>query len=167
MTKYKPYYQPYYVSNYCSCMRNCNRKSSFFACISFGIYAKTKFAIERAPHLKPSIRYSYFTFLSFKWASFTNATCTQYPPYPHAHTGLVETGVKEVIFSGHRKGVEGVVGHTGHVLALAVSSDGKFLVSVLTCNQHNFFIQKLPAWLQCSVYAHMYIACASIILVLL
>ncbi|XP_064399490.1 U3 small nucleolar RNA-interacting protein 2-like isoform X2 [Halichondria panicea] len=42
---------------------------------------------------------------------------------------LVETGVKEVIFSGHRKGVEGVVGHTGHVLALAVSSDGKFLAS--------------------------------------
>lgn len=35
-----------------------------------------------------------------------------------------------MIFSGHRKGVEGgVVGHTGHILALAVSSDGKFLVS--------------------------------------
>lgn len=39
------------------------------------------------------------------------------------------TGKKEVVFSGHRKGVEGVVGHRGHVMALAVSSDGKFLVS--------------------------------------
>ena len=44
-------------------------------------------------------------------------------------TGSVATGKKEVVFSGHRKGVEGVVGHRGHVMALAVSSDGKFLVS--------------------------------------
>ena len=34
-----------------------------------------------------------------------------------------------MVFSGHRKGVEGVVGHRGHMMALAVSSDGKFLVS--------------------------------------
>lgn len=47
----------------------------------------------------------------------------------YIHAGLLETGVKEVILSGHRKGVEGVIGHTGHILALAVSSDGKFLVS--------------------------------------
>ncbi len=37
-----------------------------------------------------------------------------------------------VIFPGHRKGIEGVVGHSGHVQALAVSSDGKFLVCVLS-----------------------------------
>ena len=43
--------------------------------------------------------------------------------------GDASTGEKEVILVGHRKGVEGVVGHTGHVLALAVSSDGKFVVS--------------------------------------
>ena len=49
------------------------------------------------------------------------------PPTPC--TGNAATGKKEVVFSGHRKGVEGVVGHKGHVMALAVSSDGKFLVS--------------------------------------
>lgn len=43
--------------------------------------------------------------------------------------GNFESGKKEVIFSGHRRGIGGVVGHTGHILALAVSSDGKFLVS--------------------------------------
>ena len=43
--------------------------------------------------------------------------------------GSLESGKKEVIFSGHRHGIEGVVGHTGHVLALAVTSDGKYLVS--------------------------------------
>lgn len=43
--------------------------------------------------------------------------------------GNVETGKKEVVFSGHRKGIEGVVGHKGHVMGVAVSSDGKFLVS--------------------------------------
>lgn len=53
-------------------------------------------------------------------------TCT---PPPTTPTGNVETGKKEVVFSGHRKGVEGVVGHRGHVMALAVSSDGKFMVS--------------------------------------
>ena len=50
------------------------------------------------------------------------------PPHPHP-TGNAVTGKKEVVFSGHRKGVEGVVGHRGHVMALAVSFDGKFLVS--------------------------------------
>ena len=49
----------------------------------------------------------------------------------HTFAGNIETGRKEVIFSGHRKGIEGVVGHKGHVMALAVSSDGKFLVSEL------------------------------------
>ena len=43
--------------------------------------------------------------------------------------GNLESGKKDVIFPGHRKGIVGVVGHTGHVQALAVSSDGKFLVS--------------------------------------
>ena len=43
-------------------------------------------------------------------------------------TGDLKMGKKEVVFPGHRKGVEGVVGHTGHVQALAVSYDGKFLV---------------------------------------
>ena len=43
--------------------------------------------------------------------------------------GNARTGEKEAILVGHRKGVEGVVGHTGHILALAISSDGKFVVS--------------------------------------
>ena len=47
--------------------------------------------------------------------------------------GDASTGEKEVILVGHRKGVEGVVGHTGHVLALAISSDGKFVVSFQDC----------------------------------
>ena len=38
------------------------------------------------------------------------------------------SGKKEVIFPGRRGGIKGIVGHSGHVLALAVSSDGKFLV---------------------------------------
>ena len=43
--------------------------------------------------------------------------------------GDVQSGTKEVVFPGGRKGVAGgVVGHRGQVLALAVSSDGKFLV---------------------------------------
>ena len=63
----------------------------------------------------------------------------QPPPTP---TGSVETGRKEVVFSGHRKGVEGVIGHKGHVMALAVSSDGKFLVSEIdhTTSVHTLFI---------------------------
>ena len=35
-----------------------------------------------------------------------------------------------MVFVGHHKGVPGgVVGHTGQVLAVSVSSDGKFVVS--------------------------------------
>ena len=56
---------------------------------------------------------------------YVSIPCTCIP----TPTGSVATGKKEVVFSGHRKGVEGVVGHRGHVMALAVSSDGKFLVS--------------------------------------
>lgn len=51
--------------------------------------------------------------------------------HERVHIGNVETGKKEVVFSGHRKGMEGVVGHKGHVMDVAVSSDGKFLVSKL------------------------------------
>lgn len=44
--------------------------------------------------------------------------------------GNIVTGRKEVILSGHKKGTAGApVGHTGAVMALAVSSDGKFMVS--------------------------------------
>ena len=49
--------------------------------------------------------------------------------HAHTHTGNIEECRKEVIFSGRRGGMEGVVGHTNHVLAIAVSSDGKFMVS--------------------------------------
>ena len=44
------------------------------------------------------------------------------------HIGNIESGNKEAIFPGHRKGIDGVVGHSGHVLALAITSDGKYLV---------------------------------------
>ena len=43
--------------------------------------------------------------------------------------GCLETCQKCCVLPGHRKGVAGSVCHTGHVLALAVSSDNKFLVS--------------------------------------
>lgn len=51
--------------------------------------------------------------------------------------GDVDSGKKVVVFPGRRGGGKGekesgkTVGHTGHILALAVSSDGKFLVSDL------------------------------------
>ena len=60
-------------------------------------------------------------------------THTHTRTHMYTHTGNVETGRKEVVFSGHRKGVEGVVGHRGHVMSLAVSSDGQFLVSETHC----------------------------------
>lgn len=46
-------------------------------------------------------------------------------------SGDIETGKTQVVFVGHHKGVPGgVAGHTGQVLAVAVSSDGKYVVSV-------------------------------------
>ena len=50
--------------------------------------------------------------------------------------GCLETCQKCCVLPGHRKGVAGSVCHTGHVLALAVSSDDKFLVS-LYYNTHS------------------------------
>ncbi|XP_070559278.1 U3 small nucleolar RNA-interacting protein 2-like isoform X2 [Ptychodera flava] len=42
----------------------------------------------------------------------------------------IETGKKEHVIPGGRKGTEGKhKGHTAHILCLAISSDGKFLVS--------------------------------------
>ena len=43
-------------------------------------------------------------------------------------TGNVETGQKEGKISGCHKASEGSKGHKGHVLCLAITSDGKFLV---------------------------------------
>lgn len=50
-------------------------------------------------------------------------------------TGNVETGQKEGKISGCHKASEGNKGHKGHVLCLAVTSDGKFLVRR---NKNNF-----------------------------
>ena len=48
--------------------------------------------------------------------------------------GSVETGKKVHVIPGGRKGTEGKhVGHTAHVLCLAVASDGKFLVRQTCC----------------------------------
>ncbi len=57
-------------------------------------------------------------------------------------SGNLSVGSKDIIIPGRRKGLpEGTVGHTGHVLALAVSSDGLFLVSiVLVSIEGNRFI---------------------------
>ena len=43
-------------------------------------------------------------------------------------TGNIETGQKEGKILGCHKASEGSKGHKGHVLCLAVTSDGKFLV---------------------------------------
>ena len=47
------------------------------------------------------------------------------------------TGKKEVILSSQRKGSD-VVGHRGPVMALAVSSDGKYMVR----NEETFSLEK-------------------------
>ena len=47
------------------------------------------------------------------------------------------TGKKEVVLSGQRKGSD-VVGHRGPVMALAVSSDGKYMVR----NEETFSLEK-------------------------
>ena len=45
--------------------------------------------------------------------------------------GNIVTGQKEVVIPGCRRGLmDGAIGHTGHVLALAISSDGQYLVSI-------------------------------------
>ena len=49
-------------------------------------------------------------------------------------TGNIETGEKEGKVLGSHKASEGSKGHKGHVLCLAVSSDGKFLVRRNTIN---------------------------------
>lgn len=75
---------------------------------------------------------------------------------PLLPAGDASTGGKEVILVGHRRGVEGVVGHTGHVLALAVSFDGKFVVSkareyvlrfLLVCDRDCFLRRLILIWL--------------------
>jgi hypothetical protein len=43
----------------------------------------------------------------------------------------VGTGKKLHTFAGGRKGVAKFKGHTGHVLALAMSDDGRYLVCAL------------------------------------
>lgn len=48
-------------------------------------------------------------------------------------SGNVYTGVKEVIITGQSKGTMDHIGHTGHVLALAVTTDGKYLVNAVYC----------------------------------
>ena len=55
-------------------------------------------------------------------------------------TGNIETGQKEGKILGCHKASEGSKGHKGHVLCLAVTSDGKFLVRR---NKNNFFVCKL------------------------
>ena len=45
--------------------------------------------------------------------------------------GSLETGLKVKTVKGGRKGTEDVhIGHTDHILCMAISSDGKFLVSI-------------------------------------
>ena len=55
-------------------------------------------------------------------------------------TGNIETGQKEGKILGCHKASEGSKGHKGHVLCLAITSDGKFLVRR---NKNNFFVCKL------------------------
>ena len=45
--------------------------------------------------------------------------------------GDLHTGKKLCIISGHRASTDPLPGHRGHVLALAVTSDGKYLVRLL------------------------------------
>ena len=56
-------------------------------------------------------------------------------------TGNIETGQKEGKILGCHKASEGSKGHKGHVLCLAVTSDGKFLVRRNTNNNYWFCVQ--------------------------
>lgn len=55
-------------------------------------------------------------------------------------TGNVETGLKLGKILGCHKASEGSKGHKGHVLCLAVTSDGKFLVRN---RLEQFFVRRL------------------------
>lgn len=55
-------------------------------------------------------------------------------------TGNVETGLKVGKILGCHKASEGSKGHKGHVLCLAVTSDGKFLVRN---RLEQFFVRRL------------------------
>ena len=59
-------------------------------------------------------------------------------------SGYLESGQKCCVIPGHRKGLPGIVCHTGHVLALAVSSDDKFLVSL--CCRHSLHVHVDPLY---------------------
>lgn len=58
-------------------------------------------------------------------------TSVRYPLFKKTYfsiLGNLSSGNREVVFIGHRRGLTETVGHTGHVLALAISTDDKYLV---------------------------------------
>lgn len=61
-------------------------------------------------------------------------------------TGNVETGLKLGKILGCHKASEGSKGHKGHVLCLAVTSDGKFLVRN---RLEQFFVRRLFLEVDC------------------
>lgn len=61
-------------------------------------------------------------------------------------TGNVETGLKLGKILGCHKASEGSKGHKGHVLCLAVTSDGKFLVRN---RLEQFFVHRLFLEVDC------------------
>lgn len=66
------------------------------------------------------------------WLWFWHITLCSRFHYFTFFSGDVESGTKLHSIPGGRKGTEGRhVGHTAHILCMAISSDGKYLVSIV------------------------------------
>ena len=89
---------------------------------------------HRLLHLIIAFTHSFCSFVSISPLSL---------PSP-LFSGYLESGQKCCVLPGHRKGLPGIVCHTGHVLALAVSSDDMFLVSL--CCRHSLHVHVDPLY---------------------
>ena len=70
----------------------------------------------------------YSSLAHFPYYGYGNEKLKDVSETVHLFTGNIETGLKEGKILGCYKASEGSKGHKGHVLCLAVTSDGKFLV---------------------------------------
>lgn len=130
------------------------RLASLTASQNFQLLSFAVFMLQTAAHTIHAIHF-YGRLLKWCVSSYQTASglasdwepCGCYPP------GHVESGKKVAKIAGGRKGTEDRhVGHTGHILSMAISSDGKYLVRMpnlscrATCDS-----RLLSVWFECSV----------------